>query len=92
MASVTLQPVPAKKAKVEANDDVEAEETPSVMTDVDGRFVIEHVKPGLYYVVADLPGYLNSTSQFTEEELKHPTPEILDLLNKSFPTIRVDAS
>ena len=92
LASVTLQPVPARKAKVEVNDNIEAKETPAVMTDIYGEFIIEHVKAGLYYVVADLPGYLNPTSQFTEEELKHPTAEILDLLEQSFPRVRVDAS
>jgi hypothetical protein len=92
LASVTLQPVPARKAKSDTKDNAEAEETPSVMTDMDGAFAIEHVRTGLYYVVADLPGYLNPTSQFTEEELQHPTPEVLDLMEQSFPRIRVEPS
>jgi hypothetical protein len=92
LASVTLQPVPARRAKSDAKDNSEAEETPSVMTDMDGGFAIERVKPGVYYVLADLPGYLNSTSQFTDEELKEPTPELLELMEKSFPRITVDHS
>jgi hypothetical protein len=60
------------------------------MTDTNGAFAIEHVKTGPYYVIADLPGYLNQTSQFTEEELEHPTREILDLMAQSFPRVQVD--
>ncbi|MGC2172176.1 MAG: carboxypeptidase-like regulatory domain-containing protein [Candidatus Sulfotelmatobacter sp.] len=95
LASVTLQPVPAAKVKNNEGTWIEnsnAEPTPSVMTDLGGTFNIEHVKPGLYYVIAELPGYLNSTSEFTEEELKHPTPEVLEEMEQNFPRINVDAA
>lgn len=95
LANVTLQPVPAKKTKAETNagsENADAEQTASVMTDLSGAFTVEHVTPGLYYVIVELPGYLNATSQFTDEELKHPTPEILESLERSFPRVNVDSA
>jgi hypothetical protein len=62
------------------------------MTDVGGAFDIERVKTGLYYVIAELPGYLNATSQFTDEELRHPTPEVLQSMEQSFPKVKVEAA
>jgi len=91
LATVTLRPVPARDAKGKYkynSDSLQLKVT--VMTSTDGAFAIEHVEPGAYYVIADLPGYLTHDWQFTDEEVRHPTPEMLDHIDKTFPKVQVE--
>lgn len=47
---------------------------PSVETDMDGAYIIPDVKPGLYYVIVDLPGYITPALDLGQT-LQTPTPE-----------------
>jgi hypothetical protein len=91
LATVTLRPVPAREAKGKYKYNADSPQLKvTVMTSTDGAFTIEHVEPGAYYVIADLPGYLTQNWQFTDEEVRHPTPEVLDLIDGSFPKVQVE--
>ncbi len=92
-ATVTLRPVPARTAKGKFIEPYRLAEPPniySVITDADGAFAIEQVEAGHYYVVADLPGYVSQTSNFTKQELDYPTPGALDLMDKNLPKVQVE--
>jgi hypothetical protein len=44
-------------------------------TDLEGHFAIHHVHEGTYYVVAQLPGYLNPVANLTESRLQAMTDD-----------------
>ncbi len=67
----------------------DSETATSVLTDTDGTFVVEHLKDGPYYVIAELPGYLSQISQFTEQQLSRPTAAIFDRMDKALPKVQV---
>lgn len=67
----------------------EGENVISVLTDADGAFIVEHLRDGFYYVIAELPGYLSQISQFTEEQLSRPTAAIFDRMDKALTKVRV---
>lgn len=43
-----------------------------IETSLDGRFTLRNVRPGEYYVVVDMEGYLLPLSDFSARELQHP--------------------
>ena len=90
-AMVTLEPVPvekgAKKAETEQVEGMNATGT----TDIEGRYLIEKVKPGKYYVLGSLPGYLNPLARFSEDELTKMSEETRKKLAASVPVIEVAA-
>lgn len=97
LARVTLAPVFEKTTKGKFKAPDQATDF-WVTTDTDGGFSIEQVEPGLYYVIADLPGYLNEISLSPErqlanptdqEKLWHPSTELMELIDKSFPKVQV---
>ncbi len=45
------------------------------ITDLEGRFVIPHVREGSYFVMAQLPGYLNPISDLTQSRLQDMTAD-----------------
>ncbi len=83
-ATVTVFPVSLKEGQPD-----DSENAISVLTDTDGIFVVEHLKDGPYYVIAELPGYLSQISQFTEEQLSRPTAAIFDHMDKVLPKVQV---
>jgi hypothetical protein len=52
--------------------------TTAISAALDGSFRFEGVKPGRYYLVANLPGYIYPLSQFAQDDLERPTPEVKD--------------
>jgi hypothetical protein len=58
-------------------------------TYLDGSFVIPHVTPGRYFVIVQQPGYLSPVAQYNAEEMESPTPEMLEKLEKTLPTVLV---
>jgi hypothetical protein len=56
-ATVTLSAAPKKGTKLEGGDPLPA--AASTVTDLDGKFRIEAVDPGKYYLFATLEGYLD---------------------------------
>lgn len=63
-----------------------------VPTLLDGSFTMPRVTPGYYYVVVQYPGYLSPISQFTSEEIAHPSPKMQKFIADTVPTIAVDAN
>ena len=88
-ATVTLEPVPGKKgeAKAERNSGTNA----TGMTDIEGRYLLEKVTPGKYYVVGSMGGYLNPLARFGREELAELTEETQKKLAAAVPVIEVAA-
>jgi hypothetical protein len=67
-AQVTLTAAPAPGDKVD--DDSPLPATESAVTDLDGRFRIEAVKPGQYYAFAKLEGYLDPERELDPDHLR----------------------
>ena len=58
-------------------------------TALDGSYTIPHVQPGTYFVVVNEPGYMSPFSQFTPEEMAHPTPDIAQRIAATLPVVSV---
>lgn len=58
-------------------------------TGLDGAYAIPHVRPGVYYVVATVPGFLSPFAQFTPEEMAHPTPALAQRMAATLPVVSV---
>jgi hypothetical protein len=52
--------------------------TTAISAALDGSFRFEGGKPGRYYLIANLPGYIYPLSQFAQDDLERPTPEVKD--------------
>lgn len=63
----------------------------SIQTGLDGSFTMKGVKLGVYYVIAEMPGYLSSLSGLSEEEWGHPTAAVADRMAKALQRVSVDA-
>ena len=58
-------------------------------TNLDGEYVIPRVRPGTYYVIVNVPGMFSPFTQFTAEEMAHPTPEIAKRIADTLPVVAV---
>ena len=89
LINITLQPVvePARAA-VKPEKPV-ARTLSTYRSQLDGSFVIRHVAPGRYFVIAQKPGYLSPVSQFTADEVDHPTRETMAALEQAIPIVTV---
>jgi hypothetical protein len=83
-AVVTLEP-----AGPVANHDETGAGTTAV-TDLDGRFVLDKIPAGQYFVLASLNGYLNPLATFDKEQLKKMTDETRRRLAVMAPLVVVD--
>lgn len=63
----------------------------SVQAGLDGSFTMKGVKPGVYYVIAEMPGYLSSLSGLSEEQWDHPTAAVADRMAKTLQRVSVEA-
>jgi hypothetical protein len=88
-ANVALQPVDMKPLQRSGSSDDAKMPVTVVQTGLDGGYRLEHVTPGSYYVVVNLPGYLSPIAQFTMDQLKNPTPEIQQKISATVPTVNV---
>ena len=61
-------------------------------TGLDGSFVVSHVQPGSYYVVAEKTGYLPPLSIFTREQLNKPDEETAKLMARLLTPVTVTAN
>jgi len=89
-AVVTLERVPQENAgqikKMPDGDMMNSTAT----TDLEGRFVIEKVPVGRYFVVGLLPGYMGPLSRFDREDLAKMSSETLKAMLKLVPTVSVE--
>lgn len=89
-ALVTLEPMPGDGAKSQAKNTT-TQMNATAKTDLDGRFVMEKVHPGQYYVVGFLAGYLNPLMRYGEEQLRKMSPETRTKLTKELTIVNVEA-
>ena len=66
-------------------------QTKSVQTGLDGSVTMKNVKPGVYYVIAEMPGYLSPLSTVGNEDWRHPTTAVADRMAKMLQRVSVDA-
>lgn len=71
MATVVLQPAQAVDAYDPDKESGVSNRAEAVQTMLDGSFVIAHVAPGTYYVLASAPGYISPLASV----LSHPGEE-----------------
>lgn len=64
--------------------------TNSVQTGLDGSFTMTDLKPGAYYAIAEMPGYLSSVSNLSEEDWVHPTTSVADRIAKTLQRVSIE--
>ncbi len=63
----------------------------NTQTGMDGIFTVGNLKPGVYYVGAELPGYLSAVSGFRGDGWVHPSASVADHMAKELQRVTVDA-
>lgn len=63
----------------------------STQTGMDGSFTVGNLKPGVYYVGAELPGYLSAVSGFSGDGWVHPSASVADHMAKELQRVTVEA-
>jgi len=58
----------------------------------DGDYTLGGIKPGVYYVHAVLPGYIDPLAAFTAEELASPDPAVQKRIRAAVPTISIQGT
>jgi hypothetical protein len=89
---VTLQRVPEEAPESDKKDHEDSGMNHTATTDIDGRFFLEKVSVGRYYVVGSLAGYLNPLSRFSEQQLQKMTDETRKELAKLVLVVNVAAN
>jgi len=92
-AVVTLEPVPAAKSdseKTEKKDKHESGVNATATTDLAGRFELDKVPVGRYYVLGGLEGYLNPLDRFDPDQLKVITEETQKELARLLPVVDIE--
>ncbi len=94
LAEVRLVPVALTQAEQPSGKEAGpspalGNDLPPIETDMDGRFVAPHIKPGRYYVRIDLDGYITPLLSFTPAQLRHPTPDIQERLRSELTQVTV---
>ena len=64
--------------------------TNSVQTGLDGSFTMTDLKPGAYYAIAEMPGYLSPVSNLSEEDWIRPTTSVADRMAKVLQRVSVE--
>jgi hypothetical protein len=62
------------------------------VTGLDGAYRMNHVRPGMYYVVVKQPGYLSPFALFTNAQLVHPTAQDQEKIAQYLPVVTVAAN
>jgi len=62
------------------------------VSDLDGRFALDHVHEGVYYVVAVLPGYVNLMDSLSKEVLDATPAEEQKKLFAQVPSVTISAN
>ncbi|HEX4321866.1 MAG TPA: carboxypeptidase-like regulatory domain-containing protein [Acidobacteriaceae bacterium] len=90
-ALVTLQRVPAETGAASGKDKQDGGMNATATTDLDGRFEMDKVAVGRYYVLASQDGYLSPLAKFDPEQLHAMTEETRKDLAKAVPIVDVEA-
>ena len=89
LAQVALQPVQVPSDDAKKGETHQRSSFQVYRTGLDGGYRIAHVKPGSYYVVVKMPGYLSPFAMFTNQQLSHPTPEDQQKMDAYLPVVTV---
>jgi hypothetical protein len=89
-AVVTLQPVSTEKA-TDASKAQDSGTNATATTDLEGRFELDKVSTGRYYVLGSLSGYLNPLARFDHDQLEAMTTETQKELARLVPIVDVEA-
>lgn len=89
LVNIALQPI-----QVKLEDAFQPGKRPALgftiyQTGLDGSYTIPHVAPGTYYVVVNEPGFLSPFTQFTPQEMAHPTPDLAQKMAATLPAVAV---
>jgi hypothetical protein len=90
-AVVTLEPVPAEKSATAQKKANEAATNATATTNLEGRFEMDKVAVGRYYVLASLEGYLSPLAKFSPDQLHAMTEETQKELARVVPIVDVEA-
>lgn len=63
----------------------------NTQTGMDGSFTVGNLKPGVYYVGAELPGYLSAVTGFSGDGWVHPSASVADHMAKELQRVTVEA-
>lgn len=91
-AVVTLERVPEEVSESAKKEKDEPGMNATATTDMEGRFLLEKVAAGRYYVVGSLAGYLNPLTRFGEKQLKAMSDDTRKELAKAVPIVSVEAN
>jgi hypothetical protein len=91
-AMVTLEPVPPEKTEGKSAPVRSGGNNATATTDLEGRFAMDKVAPGKYYVLGTMAGYLNPLARFGQDELAKMTDETRKKLAATVPVIEVTAA
>ena len=91
-AVVILQRMPEEVSASGKNEKEEAGMNPTATTDMEGRFFLDKVPSGHYYVVGSLAGYLNPLAKFSERQLQKMSNETRKELAKAVSIVSVAAN
>jgi hypothetical protein len=89
-AVVTLERVPEGTAESPEKEHEMPPMNATATTDLDGRFVLEKVPVGRYFVIGLLSGYMGPLSRFDREELRQPSADALKQMLQTVPTVSVE--
>jgi hypothetical protein len=59
-------------------------------TDLDGNYTLPKIAPGDYFVLAELRGYLPTTTKLRWSELRDPMPDSIRKLAKLLPSVHIE--
>jgi hypothetical protein len=88
-AQVSLTPIKISTEETEGLSPTDPGAVGPVHTDLTGAYALTSVPPGQYYLRVDLYGYATPIAQFTTDELKAPTPETQQRIQRAVQIINV---
>lgn len=90
-AGVTLEPVLEGKDTAAQKEKQDTGTNATATTDLDGRFELDKVAVGRYYLLGTMAGYLNPLARFDQEQLHAMSEETRKELSKVVPIVDVEA-
>lgn len=90
-AVVTLEPMPGTRAKANSGSGADVQGNATTVTDLEGRFVLESVPVGRYFVLASLAGYVNPLARFDSSQLQNMSDVSAKELGKLVPVVVIEA-
>ena len=89
-AVVTLERVPREGVEPLKKADESLAMNATATTDLEGRFVLDKVPAGRYFVLVILSGYMDALGRFDHDDLKKLSNETKKTMLKAIPTVSVE--